>query len=35
MSELYASMNEHELRQEIANLKEKARKAEQLGIVNE
>lgn len=35
MSELYASMNEHELRQEIANLKERARKAEQLGIVNE
>ncbi|HJH11939.1 MAG TPA: YfhH family protein [Metalysinibacillus jejuensis] len=35
MSELYAAMDEHELRQEIANLKEKARKAEQLGIVNE
>ena len=31
----YAAMTEHELRQEIANLKEKARKAEQLGIVNE
>lgn len=31
----YATMTEHELRQEIANLKEKARKAEQLGIVNE
>jgi len=28
-------MSEHELKQEIANLKEKARKAEQLGIVNE
>ena len=36
MSEqLYASMTEHELRQEIARLREKARKAEQLGIVNE
>ena len=31
----YAAMTEHELRQEIANLKEKARKAEQLGNVNE
>lgn len=31
----YAQMTEQELRQEIANLKEKARKAEQLGIVNE
>ena len=28
-------MTEHELREEIARLKEKARKAEQLGIVNE
>ncbi len=28
-------MTEQELRTEIANLKEKARKAEQLGIVNE
>jgi len=28
-------MSEHELKQEIAMLKEKARKAEQLGIVNE
>jgi hypothetical protein len=31
----YSEMNEYELRQEIAQLKEKARKAEQLGIVNE
>ncbi|WP_144511785.1 YfhH family protein [Bacillus sp. FJAT-22090] len=31
----YSEMTEHELRTEIANLKEKARKAEQLGIVNE
>ncbi|KUP08504.1 hypothetical protein Q75_02460 [Bacillus coahuilensis p1.1.43] len=31
----YSEMTEHELRQEIAGLKEKARKAEQLGIVNE
>lgn len=31
----YAQMTPEELRQEIANLKEKARKAEQLGIVNE
>lgn len=31
----YSDMTEHELRQEIANLKEKARKAEQLGMVNE
>lgn len=28
-------MTEHELREEIAQLKEKARKAEQLGMVNE
>lgn len=35
MSELYGQMDEHELRQEIANLREKARKAEQLGILNE
>ena len=28
-------MSEHELREEIAFLKEKARKAEQLGIINE
>jgi hypothetical protein len=36
MTELnYAAMTEHELRQEIANIREKARKAEQLGIVNE
>ncbi|WP_342598987.1 YfhH family protein [Psychrobacillus sp. FSL H8-0483] len=31
----YSQMTEQELRTEIANLKEKARKAEQLGIVNE
>lgn len=31
----YASMTEQELREEIAMLREKARKAEALGIVNE
>lgn len=31
----YAEMTEQELRTEIAKLKEKARKAEQLGILNE
>ncbi|TYR75835.1 DUF1811 family protein [Rossellomorea vietnamensis] len=31
----YSEMSEHELRQEIAQLREKARKAEQLGILNE
>ncbi len=31
----YSEMTEHELRQEIADLKEKARKAEQMGMVNE
>ena len=31
----YASMTEQELRDEVGMLKEKARKAEQLGIVNE
>ncbi|MET3576289.1 YfhH family protein [Bhargavaea ullalensis] len=31
----YSEMTEHELKTEIARLKEKARKAEQLGIVNE
>jgi hypothetical protein len=31
----YSTYTEHELRQEIAQLQEKARKAEQLGIVNE
>ena len=31
----YSQMTEYELRQEIAGLKEQARKAEQLGIVNE
>jgi hypothetical protein len=31
----YSQMTQYELKQEIANLKEKARKAEQLGMVNE
>ena len=31
----YSAMTEHELRTEIGRLLEKARKAEQLGIVNE
>ncbi|MFX3623321.1 MAG: YfhH family protein [Ectobacillus sp.] len=31
----YSEMTEHELRQEIGMLKEKAAKAEQLGMVNE
>jgi Protein of unknown function (DUF1811) len=31
----YSEMTEYELKNEIANLQEKARKAEQLGIVNE
>lgn len=31
----YIDMTEHELRTEIANLREKARKAEQLGMINE
>ncbi|MBO8178633.1 YfhH family protein [Aeribacillus pallidus] len=31
----YSEMTEYELKQEIARLKEKARKAEQLGMVNE
>ncbi|ALC92125.1 hypothetical protein AM500_21860 [Bacillus sp. FJAT-18017] len=31
----YSEMTEYELKQEIAFLKEKARKAEQMGIVNE
>ncbi|MEK4031058.1 MULTISPECIES: YfhH family protein [Bacillaceae] len=35
MQKRYSDMEEYELRQEIARLKEKARKAEQLGIVNE
>lgn len=35
MEKPYAQMTEQELREEIAKLKEKARKAEQLGIVNE
>lgn len=35
MDKKYSQMSPEELRQEIANLKEKSRKAEQLGIVNE
>lgn len=35
MQKRYSELSSHELRQEIATLKEKARKAEQLGIVNE
>ena len=35
MDNNYASMTEQQLREEIAMLKEKARKAEALGIVNE
>ena len=31
----YSEMTEHELRTEIGRLMEKARKAEQLGMVNE
>ncbi|MFC0273825.1 YfhH family protein [Metabacillus herbersteinensis] len=31
----YSELSEYELKNEIASLKEKARKAEQLGIVNE
>lgn len=31
----YSELSEYELKQEIARLKEKARKAEQMGIVNE
>ena len=31
----YAAMTEQELRNEVAALKEKARRAEQLGIINE
>lgn len=35
MDKRYSEMTEQELHQEIATLTEKARKAEQLGIVNE
>jgi hypothetical protein len=35
MEKRYSEMSEGEIRQEIAELSEKARKAEQLGIVNE
>jgi hypothetical protein len=31
----YSQMTEHELRQEIARLQEKAQKAEQMGMLNE
>jgi hypothetical protein len=31
----YSDMTEHELRQEISKLQEQARKAEQMGMVNE
>ncbi|WP_066305337.1 YfhH family protein [Bacillus sp. FJAT-29814] len=31
----YSEMTQHELRQEIAKLQEQARKAEQMGMVNE
>ena len=31
----YSTMTEHELRQEIGTLQEQARKAEQMGMVNE
>ncbi|MDQ0273616.1 YfhH family protein [Cytobacillus purgationiresistens] len=31
----YSAMNQYELQQEIASLKEKARKAEQMGMLNE
>ncbi|WP_070121069.1 YfhH family protein [Bacillus marinisedimentorum] len=35
MEKRYSQMTEYELKQEIANLTEKARKAEQMGMVNE
>lgn len=35
MEKRYSEMNEMELNEEISSLSEKARKAEQLGIVNE
>lgn len=35
MEKSYAEMTEQELREEVARLREKARKAEALGIVNE
>ncbi|PYZ96912.1 hypothetical protein CR205_14660 [Alteribacter lacisalsi] len=35
MEQRYSQMTEHELRTEIAELKVKAQKAEQMGIVNE
>ena len=35
MKKMYSEMSEYELKQEIAHLREKARKAEQMGMVNE
>ncbi|WP_085521187.1 YfhH family protein [Tuberibacillus sp. Marseille-P3662] len=35
MERRYSDMSKHELRLEIAELKEKARKAEQMGMVND
>ncbi|MBY6273504.1 MAG: DUF1811 domain-containing protein, partial [Bacillaceae bacterium] len=35
MEKRYSEMTEYELKQEIARLKEKARKAEQMGMINE
>ncbi|WP_257350832.1 YfhH family protein [Pseudalkalibacillus decolorationis] len=35
MEKRYSDMSEHELHEEISSLTEKARKSEQLGIVNE
>ncbi|WP_368658459.1 YfhH family protein [Metabacillus halosaccharovorans] len=35
LTKRYSEMTEYELKNEIAGLKEKARKAEQLGIINE
>ncbi|WP_077211010.1 YfhH family protein [Bacillus dakarensis] len=35
MEKRYSEMTRHELQQEIAQLNEKARKAEQMGMVNE
>ncbi|MFC5713262.1 YfhH family protein [Thalassorhabdus alkalitolerans] len=35
MERRFSEMSEHEIRQEIANLNEKAKKAEQMGMVSE
>ncbi len=35
MEKRYSQMSQYELRQEVASLHEKARKAEQMGMVNE